>query len=119
MIERFRCDLWNAIRLRWYTEARSAGEIFTVARLELAVGGDDHDKVETSAVAWVIGRGYRGLRRPCRVSPAASAARASLRKLPRPSSFPRVLSNVSLSRVVYDGFGNILNHLFCWNDVIN
>lgn len=69
MIERFRCDLWNAIRSRWYTEARSAGEIFTVARLELAGGGDDHDKVETSAVAWVIGGGYRGYEDPAESLP--------------------------------------------------
>lgn len=49
MIERFRCYLWNAIRSRWYTEAHSAGDIFTVAGLRLAGGGDDHDRVETSA----------------------------------------------------------------------
>ncbi len=54
-----------------------------------------------------------------RVSPAASGERASLRKLPKPSSFPRVLSNVSPFRVIYDGFRLILNYLFCWNDVIN
>jgi len=66
--------------------------------------------------------GYRtripGLRRPCRASPAASAERASLRKLLTPSSFPTILSNISFSRVIYDAFRLILNHLFCWNDVV-
>ena len=69
MIERFRCDLWNAIRSRWYTEARSAGDIFTVAGLQIPGGGDDHDKVDRSAVAWVIGRGYRGCEDPAESLP--------------------------------------------------
>ena len=57
MIERFRCDLWNAIRSRWYTEARSAGDIFTVAGLQYNYLAVEMImiKLEQRAVACAIG----------------------------------------------------------------
>jgi hypothetical protein len=39
-----------------------------VRRIRLP-GGDDHDKVDRSAVAWVIGRGYRGCEDPAESLP--------------------------------------------------
>jgi hypothetical protein len=69
MIERFRCDLWNAIR-RGGIQKHAQQEISSLSRgykyLEVEM---IMIKLTESAVAWVIGRGYRGCEDPAESLP--------------------------------------------------